>query len=77
MPLVLLNPYIGPSQELPRRVRVDLGAMAMKGCSAFPKPQHQWNLTIRLFSFISRTPIRGRSYPSAEGQSLYASAPDN
>ena len=37
MPLVLFNPYIGPYQVLPRRARVDLGAMAMKGCSAFPK----------------------------------------
>ena len=24
--------------------------MTMKGCSVFPKPQHYWNLTIRLFS---------------------------
>ena len=29
--------------------------MAMKKCSAFPKLQHHWNLTIRLFSVISRT----------------------
>ena len=31
--------------------------MAMKGCSAFPKLQHHWNPTIRLFSVISNTPI--------------------
>ena len=47
MPLVLFNPQIGPYQVLPRRARVDLAAMAMKGCSIFPKapallePHHQ------------------------------------
>ena len=35
---------------LPRRAKVDLGAMAIKGYSAFPK--ECWNLTIRLFSVI-------------------------
>ena len=33
MQLVLFNPYIGPYQVLPFQTRVDLGAMAMKGCS--------------------------------------------
>ena len=37
MPLVLLNPYMGPYQVLPFWARVNQGAMAMKGCSAFPK----------------------------------------
>ena len=38
---------LGPYRELPLRARVDLGAMAMKGRSAFPKalallePHHQ------------------------------------
>ena len=47
MQLVLFNPLIGPYQLLPFRARVNLGAMAMKGCSAFPKapvslkPHHQ------------------------------------
>ena len=47
MRLVLFNPKIGPYQVLPLRARVDLGAMAMKGYSAFPKapallePHHQ------------------------------------
>ena len=47
MLLVLFNPLIGPYQVLPHRARVDLGAMAVKGCSAFPKapvvlePHHQ------------------------------------
>ena len=36
-----------------------------------PKLQHYWNLTIRLFSVISRTLVRG-SYPSAEKQSVYS-----
>ena len=42
-------------QVLPLRVRLNLGAMVMKGCPHSPKPQHHWNLTIRLFSVISRT----------------------
>ena len=37
MLLVIFNPYIGPYQVLPLRARVDLGAMAMKGYSVFPK----------------------------------------
>ena len=37
MQLVLFNPKIGPYQVLPFRARVDLGAMAMKGCPALPK----------------------------------------
>ena len=35
--LVLFDPYIGPYQKVPLRASVDLGAMAMKGCTAFPK----------------------------------------
>ena len=31
------NPQIGPYQVPPHRARADLGAMAMKGRSAFPK----------------------------------------
>ena len=53
MPLVLFNPKIGPYLVLPRRARVDLGAMAMNGCSVFPKALHYWDLTIRLFNVIS------------------------
>ena len=37
MQLVLFNPLIGPYQVLPFQDTVELGAMAMKGCSAFPK----------------------------------------
>ena len=62
---------------LPLRVRVDLGAMAMKGCAAFPKapallePYHQ------IFCLISKTLLRRVSYPSAEMQSVYSIAPEN
>ena len=56
MHLVLFNPQIGPYQVLPILDRVNLGVIAMKGCSAFPqKPRHHWNLTIKLFSVKSRT----------------------
>ena len=36
-----------------------LGVMAMKGTPHSPKLQHYWNLTIRLFSVISRTLVGG------------------
>ena len=44
---VLFDPWIGPYQVLPLGTRVDLGAMAMKEYSTFPKapvllePRHQ------------------------------------
>ena len=60
---VLFNSYIGPCQVLPFRTRVNLGAMANEGV-----------LNIRLFSVLSRTLIGG-SYPSAEVQSVYSTAP--
>ena len=47
MLLVLFIPLIGPYQVLPLWARVDLGALAMKGYSAFSKapallePHHQ------------------------------------
>ena len=45
--LVLFDPLIEPFQMLQLRARVDLGVMAMKTCSVFPKaptslvPHHQ------------------------------------
>ena len=48
--------------------------MAIKGAPHHPKPQHHWNLTIRMFSVISRT-LGGVSYPSAEVLSVYSTAP--
>ena len=48
----------------------------MKGYSAFPKIQHYWNLTIKLFSVIPGHSLGGvGSYPSAEMQSVYSIAP--
>ena len=62
---------------LPLRARVNLGAMAMKECSAFPKapallePHHQ----------IGKCHIQnthgGKSYSSSEKQSVYCKAPAN
>ena len=37
MQLVLFNPEIRPNQVLPLLAREDLGAMAIKECSTFPK----------------------------------------
>ena len=60
---------------LPLQARVDPGAMAIKGYSTFPKLRHYWTLTMILFSVISRTLVGRRSYPSAEKQSVYSTAP--
>ena len=51
------NSSIWPYQVLAFWPRVDLGVMAMNGYS--PKPQHYWNLTIKLFNVISGTLRRG------------------
>ena len=69
---VLFDPYRGPYQLLPLKARVDLGAMAIKGNPHSPKPY--WNLTIRLFCVIPGHSL-GESYPSAEKQSVYSTAP--
>ena len=57
---------------LPLRVRVNLGAMPMKGYT--PKLQYYWNFIIKLFSVISRTLVGIGSYPSAEKQSVCSTA---
>ena len=44
---------------LPHRATVDLGAMAIKGNLHSPMLQHHWNLTVRLFSVVSRTFVWG------------------
>ena len=41
------------------------------------KLQHYWSLTIRLLCVISRTLVGRGSYPSAELQSVYSTAPAN
>ena len=47
-----------------------------RGALHFPKLIHYWNLTIRLFSVISRTLVEagGGSYPSVEMQLMYSTA---
>ena len=58
---------------LPLQAKVDLGVMAIKGYSIFPKVPAL--LTIRLFSVISSTLVGGESYHCAEMQSVYSAAP--
>ena len=66
MQLVLFDPQIGPYQVLPLWARVDLGAMVMKGYSAFSKapallePHHQ------IVSVITGHSLGWGVYPSAE-----------
>ena len=44
---------------LPLRARVDLGAMPMKGYSAFPEVPALLENDHQIFSVISRTPVGG------------------
>ena len=60
---------------LPLRARVDLGAMARKGYSAFPKAPALLALHHQIVYLIYRI-LFGESYPSAEMQ-LYSTAPGN
>ena len=75
---VLFDPWIGPFQVLPLRARVDLGAMAMKGYTAFPKapallkPHHQF-----VSYQVMHTRWAGESYPSKEMQLVYFTSPVN
>ena len=70
---VLFDPQIRPYQMLPLRVKMDLGAMAMKGYSIFPKcPRLLPHYQIVLCHI--RTLVEG-SYPSAGMQSVYSKAP--
>ena len=57
--LVLFDRKIGAYQMLPLRASVDLGVVAIKWYSAFPKLQYCWSLTIRLFDVISRGLVGG------------------
>ena len=56
------------------RARVDLGAMAMKGYSAFLKAPPLLE-PLRLFNVISGHSFVWRSYASSEMQSVYSTAP--
>ena len=55
---------------LPHQARVDMGVIAMKGCSAFSKVA-----TLLELHFISRTLFGELSYSSEEVQSVYFTAP--
>ena len=59
MSSILFDEAIGPHQVLLSRVRVDLGATAIRGTPYSSKLQIYWNLTIRLFSVISRILVGG------------------
>ena len=64
-------------QVLPLWARVNLGEMAMKRYSVFPKLQQYWSLSIRFFAIISRklgvvVVVVVGSYPFAEMQSVYS-----
>ena len=76
MQSVLFNPYRGPYQVLSFRVRVDLEAMAMTGCSAFPNAPAllETSRSDCLVSYLGHT-LRVGSYPSAEVDSVYSTAP--
>ena len=50
---VLLYQLIGSYKVPPLWTRVDLGAMAIRGTSYFPKHPHYWSLSITLFYIIS------------------------
>ena len=71
---VLLDPLIGPYQVLPFLVRVDLGAMAMKGFSKYSKASIQDSHHQFVSCYIHDILLVG-SYSSAEMQSLYYTAP--
>ena len=67
---VLFDPYIGPYQVLPLRVRVDLGAVVMKKYTSIPKalgwePHYQ---------IISGHSLGKKSYTSAELRYVYFTA---
>ena len=48
-----------------------------RGTRHSTKPQHYWNLPIRLFRVINRTLVEEDSYSDAEKQSVYFTAPAN
>ena len=74
--LVPFNAYIGPLSGATTLGQNGPGSDGNKGGTPHsPKLQHYWNLTIRLFGVIFRILIGGRSYLSAEKQSVYSTAP--
>ena len=75
MQLVLFNPQIERYQVQPFRTRVDPGAMAMEGYSGFLKVPASLETQHQLFQCYIRTLIGVGSYPTAELQSVYSTAP--
>ena len=73
MQLVLFNPKKRPYQVLPFRARVDLGAMAMKGCFLQSSSITGASPSYRLVSYPGLS--WGGSYPSPEVQSVYSTTP--
>ena len=68
---------MGPNQVLPLQARVDMGVMAMKGYSTFPKaPALLGPLIIKLFSVIYKTLIEEREVLSLwrDADSVYSTA---
>ena len=61
-------------QVLQFRARVDLGAMAMKGCSAFPNAPASLEPHYQIVGCHIQDTHRGY-YPSTEMQSVYSTAP--
>ena len=60
---------------LPFRTRVDLGAMAMKGCSTFPQAPASLESHYQIVLCHIQDTRCGESYSSAEKQSVYSTAP--
>ena len=59
---------------LPLQARVDLGAMVMKGYSAFLKAPASLELHHQIVLYHIQD-TRGGSYPSVEKQPVYSTAP--
>ena len=64
-----------PYQLLPLRARVDLVALVIRGYSAFLETPALLDLTIRLFSVLSRTLVWRESFSSSEKQWANSTAP--
>ena len=64
---------------LPLQATMDLGVMAMKGCSASPKNSNitETSPSDCLVSYTGHSLGGEQSYPSAEVQSVYSTAPAN
>ena len=75
---VYIYPLIRPFQVLPLWARLDLGVMAMKEYSAFPKAQALLEPHHQIVQYhIEDARWQGGSYPSAEMQTVYSAAPAN